>query len=40
MKIEELRIKIDEVDNDIVQLIAERLSLAEQIGEAGTADRG
>jgi chorismate mutase/prephenate dehydratase len=32
MKIEELRIKIDEVDNDIVQLIAERLSLAEQIG--------
>lgn len=32
MKIEELRKKIDEVDAGIVRLIAERLSLAEQIG--------
>ena len=32
MKIEELRKKIDEADTDIVRLIAERLSLAEQIG--------
>lgn len=32
MKIEELRNNIDKVDTDIVRLIAERLSLAEQIG--------
>jgi chorismate mutase/prephenate dehydratase len=32
MRINELRRKIDEVDTDIVRLIAERLSLAEQIG--------
>ncbi len=32
MKIEELRKDIDKVDSEIVRLIAERLSLAEQIG--------
>lgn len=32
MKIEELRQKVDEVDSNIVRLIAERLKLAEQIG--------
>jgi chorismate mutase/prephenate dehydratase len=32
MKLEELRQKIDDVDNDIIRLIAERISLAEQIG--------
>jgi len=32
MKLEELRKKIDAIDKDIIRLIAERISLAEQIG--------
>jgi len=32
MKLEDLRQKIDDIDNNIIQLIAERLRLAEEIG--------
>jgi chorismate mutase/prephenate dehydratase len=33
MKLEELRLKVDDIDKDIVRLIAERIKVAEQIGE-------